>query len=180
MKTWIALLKGVNVGGHNKLPMKELKLALETNDFHLVQTYIQSGNIVFQHKQAAPHTLASQISNIILAEFGFQPAVMVWSEEELAEAIALQPFTDLSLEKDAKVLHFFFFSTPPEAINHARLSTLLNDTERWQLINKVLYFHTPDGFGKSRLGAKIDAVFGAPCTARNWTSVYAIYSLATN
>ena len=177
MKTWIALLKGVNVGGNNKLPMKELKLALEKHDFQQVQTYIQSGNIVFQHQQPDQQKLSNQISAIIEAEFGFKPSVIVLSKQELATVINNQPFTDLSIEQDAKVLHFFFFNTKPETINQVRLSALLDATERWQLVGNVLYFHTPNGFGKSKLGSKVDSVFGATCTARNWTSVCAIYSL---
>ena len=177
MKTWIALLKGVNVGGNNKLPMAELPLALEAHGFHDVRTYIRSGNMIFQHQQSDRAKLSLHISVIIEAHFGFKPSVVLLTNEELAAAIEQQPFSDLSIEKDAKVLHFFFFDAAPTNVNQARLDASIHESERLQVVGNVAYFHTPNGFGKSKLGAKMESVFGTPCTARNWTSVDAILRL---
>ena len=177
MKMWIALLKGVNVGGNNKLPMAQLRLLLESNGFHEVQTFIQSGNVIFQHQQSDRVNLAQSISEIIAARFGFKTSVVLLNIEELVAAIEQQPFSDLSIEKDAKVLHFFFFDAAPTNVSQTRLAASLHESERLQVVGSVAYFHTPNGFGKSKLGAKMESVFGAPCTARNWTTVDAILRL---
>ncbi len=95
MQTWIALLRGVNVGGKNKLPMKALVAELEALGFVDVQTYIQSGNVVFRRPSTATAaSIASSIATGIKMKFGFQPSVMVLSKEELAAAAKSNPFPE--------------------------------------------------------------------------------------
>ena len=108
MTTWIALLRGINVGGRNILPMKELTRELEKIGCSNVQTYIQSGNVVFQSSVTRADSLAKRISQAILKSHGFRPGVMVLSAKEVEDAASSNPFPNA--EVDPKSLHLFFLA----------------------------------------------------------------------
>ena len=184
-KTWIALLRGVNVGGKNKLPMKELASEFEALGFVDVQTYIQSGNVVFRSRTAGdgPASIAVSIATSIKNKFGFQPGVIVLSKEELASAAASNPFPDADKELDGKALHLFFLgellsNKIPPKIDARSLDAVRRPTERWQVIGSVFYLHAPEGFGNSKLAARAERCLGVPATARNWRTVCELLKLA--
>lgn len=163
MKTWIALLRGINVGGKHILPMKELIALMETNGFSNVKTYIQSGNVVFQHEREG----GDQIAELIEGKFGFKPSVFVLREDELKAAAANSPFqTDIG-----KTLHFFFCDRVPE-IDYDFLDSLKTESEAYQLVDKVFYLYAPDGIGRSKLAEKMPRAFkGTTMTARNLNTI---------
>jgi uncharacterized protein (DUF1697 family) len=183
-KTWIALLRGVNVGGKNKLPMKELASEFEALGFVDVQTYIQSGNVVFRSRTAGngPASMAAPIAASIKNKFGFEPGVIVLSKEELASAAASNPFPEAGKELDGKALHLFFLgeflSNKPPKIDARSLDAVRRPTERWQVIGSVFYLHAPEGFGNSKLAARAERCLGVPATARNWRTVCELLKLA--
>jgi uncharacterized protein (DUF1697 family) len=185
--TWIALLRGVNVGGNHKLPMKELAAELEALGFTGVRTYIQSGNVVFRvsaaKRSATAASITSAIATCIQKKFGFQPSVMVLSKEELALAAKSNPFSEAEKERDGRTLHLFFLSQPPpkktaREIDRAALDSVKLSSERWGIVGSVFYLHTPEGFGTSKLAAKAERCLGAPATARNWRTVCELLKLA--
>lgn len=178
-QTWIALLRGVNVGGNDKLPMKQLVRELEVLGSVEVKTYIQSGNVVFRSpKRATAGSIASSIANCIQHRFGFQPSVVVLSKEELAAAAKSNPFPEAEKERDGKALHLFFLAERPRKIDRVALDALKIPGERWSVVGSVFYLHTPEGFGTSKLAAKVERSLGIPATARNWRTVGELLKLA--
>lgn len=166
MKSWIALLRGINVVGKNKLPMREFAASLERAGFRSVRTYIQSGNVIFQSPNGSARTLAARISQLILEEFGFAPRVMVITGEELARAVRGNPFP--GAHKDHKSLHLFFLSEHPAKPDLVSLAQLDAGREAFALKGGVFYLYTPDGFADSVLRSRIERCLGVQATGRNW------------
>jgi uncharacterized protein (DUF1697 family) len=176
MKTHIALLRGINVGGHGRLPMKDLREILENLGLTNVKTYLQSGNAVFQSNSGHTDELSRDIGSAITESHGFTPEVLVLSLEELQSAIASDPFP--AAAKDPKTLHLFFLKSRPENPGLAKLDSLRTANEKFELLDLVFYLHTPDGIGQSKLGSNVEKALGVAVTARNWRSVNAVMSLA--
>ena len=164
MKTWIALLRGINVGGKHIVPMKELIKLLQSAGFEGVKTYIQSGNVVLRSRQKP----AEEISQLIDKRFGFRPSVFILSEAELKTAAANNPYkTDLG-----KTVHFFFCDKVPEDVDYKFLDTLRAASEAYKLVDKVFYLHAPDGIGRSKLVEKMGRAFpSVDMTARNLNTI---------
>lgn len=170
MNTYIAFLRGINVGGRNKLPMAELKKILADLKLVNVKTYIQSGNVVFQSSRTDTTDLASEITAAIDNSHGFAPQVFILTAEQLQAAIDNNPFPEG--EDEPKTLHLYFMDTEPKALNSEKLDTLKADSERYQIIKDVFYLHAPDGIGRSKLAAGAEKNLGdVAVTARNWNTV---------
>lgn len=177
MDTIIALLRGINVGGKSKLPMRELTAMLPGLGLENIQTYIQSGNVVFQTDRVDLAELAAEIGTAVSQSHGFTPKVMLLETHRLEEAVAANPFPQG--ESEPKALHFYFLETVPEAPDLAALAALKTDREQFQLIDAVFYLYAPDGIGRSRLAEKVERALGVSATARNWRTVSKIMALAT-
>lgn len=173
MRTWIALLRGINIGGNNLLPMKQLTALLEQNACSDVKTYIQSGNVVLRSPDADPAALGQRITAAIAASHGFAPRVLVLSRDELAAAAADNPFAAVT---DPKTVHLFFLAAPSAAAPAAFATHATS--ERYELRPRCFYLHTPDGFGKSKLAEKAERVLGVAATARNLRTVTTLLGLA--
>lgn len=169
MSTYIALFRGINVGGRNILPMRELVSDLESLDCEDVRTYIQSGNAVFRYSRKSAASLGAKIAKKIEDRHGFRPQVVILDARQLHKAIASNPFPDG--EADPKTLHLFFLASPPPAQKLSALNKAKSSTERIHLAGQVFYLHAPDGIGRSKLAAKIEKLLGVPATARNWRTV---------
>jgi uncharacterized protein (DUF1697 family) len=166
MKTWIALLRGINVVGKHKVPMKELSAALERAGFNAVRTYIQSGNVVFQSARGTARTLSTQIAQLVLERYGFEPHVMVISGSELAEAVRSNPFP--GAHRNHKSLHLFFLSEEPTQPDLDSLTRIDAGREKFALKGSVFYLYTPDGFAESVLRSRFERCLGVAATGRNW------------
>ncbi len=175
-KTWIALLRGINVVGRRQLPMKELAAILGRGGFSSVRTYIQSGNVVFQSSQGSARSLAAQIGALIEKRAGFEPRVMVLSRRELAAAVRGNPFPEA--ERDHRVLHLFFLSARPPRPDLDSLTRLKRGREGFALEGKVFYLFTPHGFPQCELHDKVERFLGVHATARNWRTANALLSLS--
>lgn len=164
MQTWIALLRGINVGGKHIVPMKELIGLMEDRGFSNVMTYIQSGNVVFQ-SDTKP---TEEISELIEGHFGFRPWVLILSASELQIALDNNPYpTDIG-----KTVHFFFCDQAPQNVDYELLETFKSPTEAYQLIDNVFYLHAPDGVGRSKLAERIGRAFkGVTMTGRNLNTI---------
>lgn len=176
MPTWIALLRGINVGGKNKLPMAELKATLEALGGTGVQTYIQSGNVVFQSSQRSAGRLQAAIGEAIEASHGFRPQVLALTADQLDAAIDGNPYPEAAAEP--KTLHAYFLASKPKSPDTERLARLQTPTERCRLVDRVFYLHTPDGFGRSKLAAGVERLLGVEATARNWRTVLKLAEMA--
>jgi uncharacterized protein (DUF1697 family) len=166
MKTWIALLRGINVVGANKVPMKELAAALERAGFRSVRTYIQSGNVIFQSPTGTARSLSTRIAQLVRRKFGFEPKVMVISGKELAQAVGANPFP--GAHENHKSLHLFFLSERPLAPDLEPLSRLDLGREEFALKGSVFYLYTPDGFPESLVRSRFERCLGVAATGRNW------------
>jgi uncharacterized protein (DUF1697 family) len=177
MKTYIALFRGINVGGSHLLPMKDLTLLLEQNGCVDVHTYIQSGNVILRSAIADPSHLAKQVAAAVSRRHGFEPRVLVLTPSDLEQAAEGNPFPEA--EDHPKNLHLFFLAEPPKRPDLKSLEALKAESERFALKRKVLYLHTPDGFGASKLAARAERLLGVEATARNWRTVTALLEMAT-
>ena len=171
MKTYIVLLRGVNVGGRNILPMKELVDILIDNNYQNVKTYIQSGNVVLGSSTKPD----SNISSIIKNKFGFKPEVIVMSESELILSIKNNPYRS----KEGNKVHFFFCRNNPK-VDGLKLEKLKSESEEYCIEGNVLYLYAPNGVGRSKLVANIESGLGVLVTARNLNTVNKLQSMVKN
>ncbi len=160
------LLRGINVGGHNKITMADLVRALEEVGASNIRTYIQSGNVVLQHATKDPSALAELIRTGVRTATGIEAGVLVLTPEELTTCIARNPFPHAA--EEPKSLHTFFLAAPSQ-IN--AVTPLLSDDESCQLHDKCLYLHAPKGIGKSKFARGAEKALGVEVTARNWRTV---------
>jgi uncharacterized protein (DUF1697 family) len=176
MKTCIALFRGINVGGKNSLPMKELVAILEDLGAGRVRTYIQSGNAVFTSKEKDVSKLAHQIQLEIKKRRKFEPHVIVLELKDLKRAIQQNPFPEAAAEP--QTLHAGFLAAAPRKPDLEKLESLRSTSEHFRLIGRVFYLHAPDGVGRSKLAAKAERLLGEPMTDRNWKTVMAVWKMA--
>ena len=182
MKTYIALLRAVNVGGTGKLPRSHFRTLLENLGYCNVQTYIQSGNAVFD----APGP-AGKVSQAIAAGLqrlmGAPCCVILRTHEELDRIIAANPFAGEAAAEGARV-HVAFLRVPAPAAASAALDRIVTQyparRDRYRLAGDTLYLHLPDGAAETRfVGKSLDrALGGIPATARNWNTVLKLHSLS--
>ena len=169
MTAYVALFRGINVGGRNALPMKELLAALEDVGCRGARTYIQSGNAVFTHHEADASRLSRRIGLEIEKRRGFVPHVLLLDVDAVETAIARNPFREA--EGDPRALHLGFLSSTPANPDLKALDRLKRDSERFRLVGNVFYLHAPEGVGRSRLAAAAEKLLGVPMTDRNWRTV---------
>jgi uncharacterized protein (DUF1697 family) len=177
MQTWIALFRGINVGGNNPLPMKTLPALLEGCGCMDAKTYIQSGNAVFRSSVTSAAKLEARIGRAVHDEHGFQPRVFVLSRKELARAIAANPYPQA--DENPKTLHLFFLGARPQSARITALNDVKTGSESFVIKGKVLYLYTPAGFGTSKLAERAVRQLGQEATARNWRTCQKLLELAT-
>jgi uncharacterized protein (DUF1697 family) len=187
MATHVALLRGINVGGKNKVAMADLREVVAGLGHADVSTYIQSGNVLFNADPADADTsaLAAALAEAITASLGVSAPVVVLSRDELAAAIAANPFPD---EPDPKRVHAVLLSGPPAAEAAGKIDAALERSaakgarDELAVIGRTLYLHTPDGFGNSELAAAVLRIVtsqraGVTGTARNWATMIKLLDL---
>ncbi|MEJ2036820.1 MAG: DUF1697 domain-containing protein [Maritimibacter sp.] len=164
MNRWVLLLRGVNVGGHGKLPMADLKALMQTLGLGNIQTYIQSGNAVFTGiiDAAALETL---LEDEIELRFGFRPKALLLSSENFIEIV--EGFLFAEAQEAPKTGHVWVLSAPPVEEAEERLNALAANGEQIALTEHALYLHAPEGIGRSKLAAGAENMLGVAATARN-------------
>jgi uncharacterized protein (DUF1697 family) len=176
MTTWIALLRGVNVGGSHTLPMKRLREILAELGFADVATYIQSGNCVFRSATGSAAQVGKRIADAIAAEFDFRPSVFVLSRDVFKTAIGGNPFARRT--EDPKFVHLFFLADPVRTLDESAMRALAAPGDDFALVGKVFYLLTPAGIGRSKLAEKLGKFLPVDMTGRNLRSVMKIAELA--
>ncbi len=170
MARFIALLRGINVGGHGKVPMAALRPLCETIGWSDVQTYIQSGNVVFT-AAGEPPALEAQLEKALDAKFGFKPAVIVRSASAWRACVEANPFPKQSETEPNRVL-LGLAKVKPKAGAAEALEARAAAGEKVRAAGEAIWFHYPAGVGTSKLSpALIDRSVGSPLTARNWRTV---------
>lgn len=183
MPTHVALLRGINVGGHNQVAMADLRAVVASLGHTDVATYIQSGNVVFTAGQKDPKRIAARLERAIAEQLGAQPRVVVLSRAELAKVVASNPYAD---EPNPKLVHVMFLSAEPPAetvaaIEQAQAAAAAKGArDTVSVVGGAVFLHTPDGYGRSDLAARLARLkplesLGA--TARNWATVTKLLSM---
>jgi len=176
MKIYLALFRGINVGGKNMLPMKELVAILEDLGSRNIKSYIQSGNAVFASLKTDAPQLSKKIGVEIKLRRGFEPHVLLLELDDIESVIRKNPFPEA--ETDGKALHVGFLASTPTNPDLKALESLKSDSERFRLIDNVFYLHAPEGVGRSKLAARAEKLLGVPMTDRNWRTVCKIREMA--
>ena len=175
METYIALLRGINVSGQKKIKMVELKDHLAELSLENVRTYVQSGNVLFQHERTDPADLAELIKQKILQKYGFEVVVFVKTVDDLVTILDHNPFQD----KDLTRLYMTFLSQEPDPTLLQKLKTIDHHPEEFVLRGKDVYFFSPHGYGKAKMNNNFfENKLKVAATTRNWKTVNKLVELA--
>jgi len=168
--TFAALLRGINVGGRNTIPMPELRASLTARGFTDVSTYIQSGNVVFRTGDDDPVTVAEQVEQLLAEDFATPVAVLLRSHDELRSIAAANPFP--GTESDPKTLHVVFLERAPSPDAVRGLDPDRSPPDRFSAGTREIYVHYPDGSGRSKLTLDyFERRLDVRGTARNWNTL---------
>jgi uncharacterized protein (DUF1697 family) len=178
MDRYIALFRGINVGGNSTLPMPELVEILERVGAVQVTTYIQSGNAVFGYAGDDLAELSKKISSEVKRRKGFAPKVLILTPAGLEKAIVGNPFPEAVGAPSS--LHLGFLAEEPKDVNLERLNNFKTDSEQFRLTPEVFYLYAPEGVGKSGLAAGVEKALGVDMTDRNWRTVCKIRELVNS
>lgn len=174
---FIALLRGINVGGRNSVPMAELRSLCEGLGWQDVQTYIQSGNLVFK-AGAAPARLEADLERAIDRRFGVAAAVVVRAAADWPDIVAGNPFPEASRSEPGLVM-LALSKAPPKPDAVERLSERAAAGERIARAGDAVWIHYAGGAGRSKISpGLLDRFVGSPVTTRNWRTVLELDELA--
>jgi len=168
MTTYLALLRGINVGGNNKLPMATLKTLCEGIGATGVATYIQSGNVVFDLPKATPAVVADALETAIADALGKAIPVVVRTGAQVRATVAAMPYPTEGV--DPTTLHVAFLAAEPTAAAVAALAATHFPPNEYVVIGQEVHLRAPDGLGRTKL-PDFDRVLGTVATARNWRTV---------
>jgi uncharacterized protein (DUF1697 family) len=173
----VALLRGINVGGKNKLPMADLSAMFTGAGCAGVQTYIQSGNVVFDAPAALADGLPVRIQQAIADRFGYRIPVVMRTAGELAAIFRENPF--LAGGADPDTLHVVFVAGTPEASRVAALDPHRSPPDELLARGREIYLRCPNGFARTRItSAYLDTTLATTTTVRNWRTVEKLAQLA--
>lgn len=168
---YIALLRGINVGGKNKIKMVELKNMFESLNYKNVRTYIQSGNVIFDYDITDTIKLANSIENKINEIFGLLVKIIIRTDEEFRNIVKNNPFVNESnIELDK--LHVIFMLDKLETDAELLLSIKKEKNEKYSINSREIYLYCPNGYGKTKLNnAMFEKKFNTVSTTRNWKTI---------
>ena len=172
----IVLLRGINLGSHNRIAMPALREALTGAGFEDVRTYLQSGNVVLA-SDATPERLAAQCEHLIADAFGLTLSVIVRTRDELADVVRRNPLADVAVNPKRYQVTFLAAELDSEEVE--KLAALAAPSERFTTIGREVYAWHPDGVARSRLWARLAGQgLGLSATSRNWTTVTNLVAIA--
>lgn len=178
MPVWICLLRGVNLGPHNRIKMDALCRLCESLKLERPRTYVQSGNVIFRTGEKNATLLATRIQTAIEKAFGFRPDVVLRTIGEMRDTISSNPFAGRKNIEPGKLLVTFLTAEPSKEATRS-IAGLRGYREELHLKGRTLYIYFPDGVGRSKLPwSKVDKLVGVAGTARNWNSVGRLLELA--
>ena len=178
MTVVISMLRGVNVGGHNKIKMDALRALYVSLKLEDVTTFIQSGNVVFRTKERELGKISKRIGDGIEKSFGFRPEVILRTVEEMRGVVARNPFAARKDVEPGKLLVWFLVAAP-EAEARKKVFTVKMEREELRIEERELYIYFPDGQGQSKLSmAAVERALKVAGTGRNWNSVLKLLEMA--
>ncbi|MFL6145191.1 MAG: DUF1697 domain-containing protein [Labedaea sp.] len=167
---YVALLRGINVGGHNRVPMAGLRTTCESVGCSDVATYIQSGNVVLTSR-LGPNKLRATLEAAIAEQLGVSPVVVIRTHDQLAAVVEGNPFPDA----DPAHLHVAFLTDAPDTGQVAELS---NPPEEAVARGADVYFHLPNGMGRATVPVLFGRRIKIPATVRNWRTVHTLVTMS--
>jgi uncharacterized protein (DUF1697 family) len=174
MPTYIALLRGINVGGKNKVPMPELRTMLEEVGFSHVETLIQSGNCIFDGKKATLSNMETKLEKAFSSKFGFAAEFVTRSGDEWNSLLSQCAFPEFFEQRPNQGV-VYFFKQPLDSEKVKKLKAAVVGSEQLKASRRELFATYPDGIGDSKLTiAVIDKQLGRRGTARNWNTIQKI------
>lgn len=177
MPVMISLLRGINVGGKNLIKMEALRALYGSLGLNDVQTYVQSGNVVFQTKEKNLAKLTQRIEDAIEKQFGFRPEVVLRTGSEMKEALAKNPFAKRREIDPKRILINFLVEAPAAAVRDASLKFKFG-AEEVQINDREMYLYSPEGFGQSKLWPAISKALKNSGTGRNLNTVQKLLEMA--
>jgi|SRR5215469_11158591 len=178
MPVLISMLRGVNLGPHNRIKMDALRAVYESLKFEDPRSYVQSGNVIFRTKEKNGPQLAKKIQAAIQKKFGCCPEVILRTPDEMRKAVAANPFPERTAVEPSKVLVTFLAAEPAREAE-ANLDKFKGFPEELRLKGRELYIYFPNGAGRSKLPwSAVDKMLKVTGTARNWNSVQAMLEIA--
>ena len=169
--TYIALLRGINVGGHRIIPMKTLRQLCQELGFDEVQTYIQSGNIIFNAEKTENFKLEIQLASAIRQQFGFEVPVVMLTAAELKLIVEKNPFLS---EGNAYISHLAvtILAGVPETALAGKLSHVAFAPDRFEIVDRQVYLNIPGSYHKSKLTNQFfESGLQTTATTRNWKTM---------
>jgi len=179
MTKFIALLRGINVSGQKQIKMPDLKSLFEESGFQNIETYIQSGNVIFTSKEKLPEKLEQKISLAIKRKFGFDVQIIVLTPEEIEYVLNNNPF--IKKKKESKKLYVTFLAKSPSNENINKLNAIDYSPEEYIIDGRYIYLFVPNGYGKAKLNNNFfESKLNVSATTRNWKKVNKMFELSTS
>ena len=179
MKTYISLLRGINVSGQKKILMKDLKILYESLKLNNVTTYLQSGNVLFESKEPDHKKISASIEKKIKEDYSYDVSVLVLNPQSLFKTINNNPFLNKHGEPAAKLYVTFLYEFPSDNRIQNLLSMVMPGKDEFSIGDKEIYIVCPDGYGRSKLSNNFfENKLKVRATTRNWKTVNALYDLA--
>lgn len=176
MYTYIALLRGINVSGQKKIPMAELRELLGNSGLENVQTYIQSGNVIFQSEKADIKALEGTIHEAIKSHFGFDVPILVVTPKELQQIFDDAPFPQNEKEKS----YFMFLYEEPDKILVDQVRQLNYPNEVFKITDNCVYFYCSTGYGKAKCSNNFfERKLKVTATARNYKTMIKLIAMTS-
>jgi len=174
---YVALMRGVNVGGKNRLPMKDLAAIFGDAGCADVVTYIQSGNVVFRATDACAARVPAAVAKVVADRFAFRSPVVMRSAAELRTVARGNPYLKAGADLDA--LHVLFLADRPTAARVAELDPHRSPPDEFQVRGREVYFRCPNGVGRSKLTVGyFDSKLATTSTLRNWRTVLKLVEMS--
>ncbi len=177
-ETHIALLRGINVGGKNKLPMADLVELFCQAGCHNVRSYIQSGNILFDASPLVVQAVSMKVSKSINDRFGYTVPVIVVSRDELELAVRDNPFLRKRIKADPSSLHLAVLQKEPSVAELGLLDPQRSPADTFAIRDRHIYLYCPNGLARTKLtNAYFDRTLKTTTTIRNWRTVNKLLEL---
>ena len=178
MNIYIALLRGINVSGQKKIKMTELKSLMETDGFVDVQTYIQSGNIVFKSFSNKLDMISSKLEKLINSNYGFHVPILILTPQQLLLARNNNVYLNDETKEKSKLAFTFLYSTPTQE-NIAKLMSYDFPEEDIKLIDNMVYLHLINGAGRAKLNNNfIENKLKVTASSRNYNTVLKLIEMS--
>jgi uncharacterized protein (DUF1697 family) len=178
MTKFIVLLRGINVSGQKQIKMPALKLLFEEKGFSGVETYIQSGNVIFSGKEKSSEKFEQKISSAIKKKFGFDVQVIVLTPEEIEYVLNNNPFFKKQKTNPDSV-YVTFLSEEPSSIHVKKLREVNYNPEEYFIDGKTIYVFLPNGYGRAKLNNNFfESKLKILATTRNWKTVNKLFELS--